>query len=39
MLQRDMELAELTGARYHAAQVSTDQFACDVIRRAKGQGA
>ena len=37
MLQRDMELAELTGARYHAAQISTTS-SLRVIRRAKGQG-
>ncbi|MDA7946253.1 MAG: dihydroorotase [Hyphomicrobiaceae bacterium] len=37
MLQRDMELAELTGARYHAAQISTAS-SLRVIRRAKGQG-
>ncbi len=37
MLQRDMELAELTGARYHAAQISTAS-SLDVIRRAKDRG-
>jgi dihydroorotase len=37
MLERDIRLVELTGARYHAAQVSC-AASLDVIRRAKAQG-
>jgi dihydroorotase len=37
MIERDMRLLELTGARYHAALVSTKD-AIDAIRRAKAQG-
>ncbi|MEO0497209.1 MAG: amidohydrolase family protein [Pseudomonadota bacterium] len=36
-LERDMRLVAMTGARYHAAQIST-AGALDVIRRAKAQG-
>jgi len=37
MLERDIRLAALTGARYHAAQVSCAQ-SVDIIRRAKNAG-
>jgi dihydroorotase len=37
MLERDLRLVELTGARYHAAQISCGK-SLDVIRRAKEQG-
>jgi dihydroorotase len=37
MLERDVRLVELTGARYHAAHVSTAE-GIDVIRRAKARG-
>ena len=37
MLKRDVELAELTGARYHAAQIST-AASLGVVRRAKARG-
>jgi len=37
MLDRDMRLVELTGARYHAAHLSTGAGA-DIIRRAKARG-
>jgi dihydroorotase len=37
MLERDIRLVELTGARYHAAQISC-AASLDVIRRAKAQG-
>lgn len=37
MLQRDMELAQLTGAQYHAAQIST-AGSLRVMRRAKSHG-
>jgi len=37
MIERDIRLVELTGARYHAALVSTAQ-SVDVIRRAKERG-
>ena len=37
LLERDIRLVELTGARYHAAQVSC-AASLDVIRRAKAQG-
>ncbi len=37
MLQRDLFLAEATGARYHAAHLSTAE-AVDLIRRAKERG-
>ncbi len=37
MLERDLRLAELTGARYHAAHVSTAESVA-VIRRAKDKG-
>ncbi len=37
MLQRDMELAQLTGAQYHAAQIST-AGSLRVMRRAKAHG-
>ena len=37
VLDRDIRLAALTGARYHALIVSSSQ-SLDVIRRAKGQG-
>ncbi|MFO1188829.1 MAG: dihydroorotase [Alphaproteobacteria bacterium] len=37
MIERDMRLVALTGARYHAAHVSTAAGA-DIIRRAKAQG-
>jgi len=37
MLERDIRLVELTGARYHAAQISC-AASLEVIRRAKAQG-
>ena len=37
MLERDLRLVEITGARYHAAHVST-AAAIDAIRRAKARG-
>ena len=37
MLERDVRLVEMTGARYHAAQVSC-AMSLDVIRRAKDRG-
>jgi dihydroorotase len=37
MIERDLRLVALTGARYHAAHVSTEA-AIDAIRRAKAQG-
>jgi dihydroorotase len=37
LLERDLRLVELTGARYHAAQLSTAE-AVAAIRRAKAQG-
>lgn len=37
MLERDMRLVEMTGARYHAAHLSTGE-AVDIIRRAKARG-
>lgn len=37
MLERDLELVQMTGARYHAAQIST-AASLDVIRRAKDRG-
>jgi dihydroorotase len=37
LLERDIRLVELTGARYHAAQVSC-AASLEVIRRAKAQG-
>jgi dihydroorotase len=37
LLERDLRLVELTGARYHAAQVSC-AASLEVIRRAKAQG-
>ena len=37
MLERDLRLVELTGARYHAANVST-AAAVDAIRNAKAKG-
>jgi dihydroorotase len=37
MLERDLRLVELTGARYHAAQISCRE-SLDVIRRAKDKG-
>jgi dihydroorotase len=37
MVERDMRLAELTGARYHAAQISAGA-SLEVIRRAKANG-
>jgi dihydroorotase len=37
MLERDMRLVEMTGARYHAAQVSCSA-SLEVIRRAKDKG-
>ena len=37
MLERDLRLVELTGARYHAAQISC-AASLEVIRRAKHQG-
>jgi len=37
LLERDMRLVAMTGARYHAAHVSTAE-GVDIIRRAKAQG-
>ena len=37
MLERDLRLVELTGARYHAAQISC-RTSLDVIRAAKARG-
>ncbi len=37
LLERDMRLVEMTGARYHAAQISCSK-SLEVIRRAKDQG-
>jgi len=37
MIERDLRLVELTGARYHVAQISS-RTSLDVIRRAKTQG-
>ncbi|MEQ9329590.1 MAG: dihydroorotase [Rhodospirillales bacterium] len=37
MLDRDMRLVEMTGARYHAAHLSTGE-GVDIIRRAKARG-
>ena len=37
MLERDLRLVELTGARYHAAKLST-AAAVDIIRSAKSRG-
>ncbi len=37
MLERDMRLVELTGARYHASQLSS-ALSLDVIRAAKAKG-
>ena len=37
MLERDLRLVEMTGARYHASQISSRQ-AVDVIRAAKARG-
>ena len=37
MVERDLRLVEITGARYHAAHVST-AAAIEAIRRAKAQG-
>ncbi len=37
MLERDLRLVEMTGARYHVAQVSSG-LSVDVIRRAKAKG-
>ncbi len=37
MIERDLRLVEITGARYHAAHVST-AAAVEAIRRAKAQG-
>ncbi len=37
MLERDVRLVEMTGARYHAAQISCAQ-SLDVIRSAKAKG-
>jgi dihydroorotase len=37
MLERDLRLVELTGARYHAAQISS-KLSLDVIRAAKRRG-
>jgi dihydroorotase len=37
MIERDLRLVELTGARYHAAHISTRE-AVDVIRQAKRRG-
>jgi dihydroorotase len=37
MLERDLRLVELTGARYHAAQISCGQ-SVEVIRAAKSRG-
>lgn len=37
MLERDLRLVEITGARYHAAHVSTAE-SVEIIRRAKARG-
>ncbi len=37
MLERDLRLVELTGARYHAAQISS-RLSVEVIRAAKARG-
>jgi dihydroorotase len=37
MIERDLRLVELTGARYHVAQISS-RMSLEVIRRAKTQG-
>jgi dihydroorotase len=37
MIERDLRLVEITGARYHAAHVST-AAAIDAVRRGKAQG-
>ena len=37
MVERDLRLVEITGARYHVAQVSTEA-AIEAIRRAKAAG-
>lgn len=37
MLERDLRLVEMTGGRYHAANISTAE-SVDVIRRAKARG-
>ena len=37
LLERDLRLVELTGARYHAAQISS-HMSLDVIRAAKARG-
>ncbi|MCA3555832.1 dihydroorotase [Aestuariivirga sp.] len=37
MLERDLRLVEMTGARYHAAQISSGQ-AVEVMRAAKARG-
>lgn len=37
MLERDLRLVEMTGARYHAAQISS-RHSLDVIRAAKARG-
>ena len=37
MLERDLRLVEMTGARYHASQISSRQ-AVDVMRAAKARG-
>lgn len=37
MLERDMRLVEMTGARYHAAHISTSD-SVDIIARAKDRG-
>ncbi|MBL8673397.1 MAG: dihydroorotase [Rhodospirillales bacterium] len=37
MLERDMRLVEMTGARYHASKISTAE-GVDIMRRAKARG-
>lgn len=37
MIERDLRLVEMTGARYHVAHIST-RLAVEAIRRAKAQG-
>ena len=37
MLERDLRLVEMTGARYHAAQISS-QLSVEVMRHAKARG-
>ena len=37
MLERDLRLVELTGARYHASQISS-RMSVDVMRAAKARG-